>query len=149
MAKGSGGNQFVALLVLLGLVGGGGTWNYRRNAAADAAEYRPYRTYSVADLAVLRGAYEEEIESFRRRYTEAARRNVKVSGGRMLAEQIREFERIQRVSRTTRDLGSGVSEREAALTLIAEEEERRAAESDRLMFHLKRAVTFRKLETGA
>lgn len=141
----SGGGRLLLLLVLLGLLGGAGTWNYRRNMAAEQAEYRPYRSYSSEDLASLRAAYEQEIEAYGRRYAAATGRSVEVAGGRQLADQIQEFERVQRISQATRSLGSQLSQRQADVRRIAEEQQRRVGESDRLMFHLRRLVTVRAL----
>jgi len=55
MAKETG-NQFVLVLLLVGLVSGAGVWNYRRNVAIEAAEPRPYRSYSLSDLEALKSA---------------------------------------------------------------------------------------------
>ena len=62
MARG-GGSSTLALLVLLGIIGGYGTWNYKRNQAAEEAVPRPYRTYSDADLGTLGAAYRQELDA--------------------------------------------------------------------------------------
>jgi hypothetical protein len=54
----------LALLVVLAAVGGGGYYNYQRNAhlVADVEGSRPYKTLSDADFKQLLAAYEGELK---------------------------------------------------------------------------------------
>ena len=142
MASG-GSNSWVLTLVLVGIVGGFGTWNYKRNAEADETVPRPFRTYSDGDLASLTAAYEQELKGFVGRYEVATGSKVNVAGNRPLGEQVREFERIQRMSRNVRDLKVRITEREASLSAIQQERALRADESQVLVHFLKQAFVYR------
>jgi len=143
MAQSSGkGGQLLLLLVLLGMLGGVGTWNYRRNVAAEDRVPRPYRGYSDADLDKLAAAYQMEID--------ALRKQVERHGGRTTArdrafagDQIREFERVQRVSGAARELGYRVTERETSLAALEQEKALRAGEGDATRVFLRRLFTYR------
>lgn len=138
---GSGkGGQLLLLLLLLGILAGAGTWNYRRNLAAQNAEVRPYRTLSDADLQTLTAAYESEVAQLSKRY-EAARRQrsaAPAAGG----DRFQRFEKAQQRGRAERELGYRVSEREAALDELHEEQRRRAAEGKGWQRILKLVFTF-------
>src|SRR5206468_385073 len=108
-------------LLLLVLVGGIG-WNYRRNLAAEQREFRPYRSYSDADLATLLGAYEQESKTTRRRYDAAVGRRAHVEAKSDVMGNVHEFERAQRVNLAARDARSNHAEAQSSLEALRAEE---------------------------
>jgi hypothetical protein len=122
MAQAKGGGSVLLLLVLLGVLGGIGTWNYQRNTAAEAETPRPYRSYSDDQLEMLRAAYAGKVEQLSGRYAKLSGRRVRAADGRMLGEAVDEFARVQRASRTVRDLGAQLSQEEASLRSIEDEQ---------------------------
>ena len=141
--RGMGGSQKLLLFLLLGIVAGFGTWNYRRNLEAEQAEPRPFRSYSDNNLAALAAAYQQELDTYAKRYQAATGGKVRVSDGRLLGDQVREFERVQRLSRSTRALAAGIAEREASLAAIDRENAKRVEESQKLTLFLKRAFVYK------
>ena len=115
-AKSGIGGQLLMLGVLVAILGGAGAWNYQRNLAEEAKEPRPYRSLSDADLQQLRAAYEGEIARLDPRYQKASQQRVRVSKGGHHDDRVREFERVQRHSRSVRELSYGLAEKEAAVT---------------------------------
>jgi hypothetical protein len=61
------GKAFLAIVVLAALVGGGGYWNYQRNAhlVAEIEGPRPYGSLSDADFEQLLAAYELQAKHAR------------------------------------------------------------------------------------
>lgn len=141
MGRGSdkGGGPLLLLLVLLALLAGVGTWNYQRNAAAEAAEVRPYRTLSEADLGTLIAAYEAEVAQLEKRYERARGGSASSPSG---DDRFQAFAQAQRRGRAAREAGYAVSEHEAALAELREEQERRARTGEGLERILKLAFTF-------
>lgn len=132
--------RIVQLLALLAVLGAGGAWNYQRNVAKEAAEPRPYRGYADADLVSLKGAYEAEITALERRYASAKSSKAPAPAGRLLGEQVRDFERASARGRTIRDAGGDLSEREAALSDVRAEIARRRLDPTQVF--LRRLLTF-------
>jgi hypothetical protein len=132
--------RIVQLLAVLAVLGAGGWWNYQRNLAKEAAEPRPFRGYAEADLVSLQGAYEAEIASLERRYAAAKSSKAAVPTGQLLGEQVRDFERASARSRTIRDAGGDLSEREAALADVRAEIARRRVDATQVF--LRRLLTF-------
>lgn len=143
MARDGKASQKLLLALLIALLGGFGAWNYRRNAAADEAVPRPFRSYAEADLGTLADAYERELDGYAKRLESASGGAVRVSGGRLLDEQIREFERVQRLSRTTRELTARIREHQASLGEIEREKRLRAEERQVWRHFLRRAFVYR------
>lgn len=137
------GGAVVPLLLVLLLLGGAGAWNYRRNLEAENAEPRPYRGLREPDLAALGEAMEAEIQVYVDRYQQATGRKVQVRSPQLLDEQIREFERVQSISETTRQIGRELSEREGSLRRVRQEQRRREQERDRVALFLRRLLSFR------
>lgn len=127
------------LLVLLALLVGVGYWNYQRNAAAQAEEVRPYRTVSQADLETLIAAYEAEIAQLEQRYERVRGRGAP---GSSTGDRFDAFEQAQQQGRAVREAGYALSEREASLAELREEQQRRAAAGEGLQRILKLAFTF-------
>jgi len=141
MARGSdkGGSPLLLLLVLLALIGGVGTWNYQRNVAAEAAEVRPYRSLSEADLETLIAAYEAEIAQLEKRYEQLRGGSA---GARAGGDRFDAFEQAQQRGRVVREAGYAISERGASLAELREERQRRASAGQGLERILKLAFTF-------
>ena len=143
MRQGSGGNQKWLVVLLIGIVGGFGSWNYKRNLEAERSLPRPFASYRDADLDALAAAYEQELDGFSRRHEAATGSPVRVRGAQRLDDQIREFERVQHRSRGARELANRVAEREASLNEIEREKQQREEERRFLTLFLKRAFVYR------
>jgi len=143
MAKSSGkGGQVFLLLILLGILFGGGSWNYKRNLEIEEAEPRPYRSYSPEQLDSLRAAYQQEVDRYTQRYQVASSRKVRVREGGLIDEQVDEFERVQRISKGTRAIADQFAKNQVQLDEIMKEISRRASESDFWKLHLRRATKY-------
>jgi len=144
MARSSGkGNQALLLLILLGILVGGGSWNYMRNLKLEEeGEPRPYRSYSFEQLDALRAAYQQEVDSHTQRYRTASSRKVKVRGGGLIADQVNEFERVQRISQSKRDIANQYARNRVQLDGILAELSHRAAESEPVKLFLKRLTKY-------
>jgi hypothetical protein len=146
MAKGFGrrseaGSSVATLILLLAILVGAGVWNYRRNAAVEEDDYRPFRGYTDEAIAQLIEAYEGQHEHKSQRFEAAARREVKVGGKAYFGEQVQEFERVQRISQNTRALRDEIAESQTSLKLLREEAAKRAREGQKLRLFLERLVT--------
>lgn len=126
MANSSGGSQVALLLVLLGILGGAGYWNYQRNRALEDAEPRPYKSYSQAELLQLRDAYQAEVDRYSERYRSAKSRTVDVRDGSYLGEKVDEFERVQRISVGKRKIASAYAKNQVQLDAVNAELQKRA-----------------------
>lgn len=139
----SGSSQLVPLLVLVTLLGGAGTWNYRRNVEVENAELRPYRTLADADLALLLAAAEQEAEALSGRYATLRQQRAPKgqSGAARPSARFRDFEQAQSHGRAVRELGYRASEREATLEELRREQGRRAGEGGPMQVFLRRLLT--------
>jgi hypothetical protein len=135
------GNSVVQLLVLLAILVGAGAWNYRRNAAVEENDYRPFRGYTDEAIEQLIDAYEGQHELTSKRFDAATGHDVKVEGKAYLGEQVQEFERVQRISQSTRALRDDLAESQTSLKLLKEEAAKRAGERQKLKTFLKRLLT--------
>jgi hypothetical protein len=135
-------DQKLMLVVLLALMGGLGTWNYKRNLAAEQAELRPFRTYSDADLDSLTAAYRTEVEAYTRRYEALTGHKPQIRERTYTDQKIREFERVQRISQKTRDVVTELAKRHVALDQLDQERRKRAAERNAVVLFLKRLLTY-------
>jgi hypothetical protein len=142
MASGSGSKGLAFLAVLLMAAGG---WNYKRNADIENAKPRPYRGYSDVDLAVLMDAYGGEVERHSRTLEAVGRDDVVVQGRARLRDQVREFERVQKVHDQRRSLKGNVAENEASRSQIKLELQKRAADRPAYRMVLRRVTTFQPL----
>jgi hypothetical protein len=141
MAKGSGGGSQVGmLLVFLALVAGAGGWNYQRNLEVEKQEHRPYRSYSEVELEQLRGAYQVELGQRTARFKSATGNRVRVGGDGLLGSQLEEFQRVQRVSQSTRAITEQVARSQVQLDLVEVEIARRSTEKG-YRLHLRRLTT--------
>jgi hypothetical protein len=121
-AKGGAGGSLLLLLLLLGVLGGIGSWNYKRNVAAETEAPRPFRGYSDDQLEQLRDAYAGKVDELSGRYQKLSGRRATAAGGKSLGEAVQEFARVQRASQTTRGVGQQLSQEEASLRAIEAEQ---------------------------
>jgi hypothetical protein len=128
---------------LLVIAAGAGTWNYRRNAALEEGEYRPYRGYSTGDLDALIAATEQELGRAQRDYQRGSGQPVRVQEHGFFGDSIREFERVQRLSQNSRELGGRVLERDGALERLRAERARRDPGEGPVLRFLKLAFVYR------
>jgi hypothetical protein len=143
MAKSSGkGGQVFLLLILLGILVGGGTWNYQRNLKIEEADPRPYRSYSFEQLESLKAAYQEEVDIYTQRYQAASSRRVRIREGGLIGEQVDEFERVQRISQGTRAIADQYAKNQVQLDELVGEISRRASESKSWKVFLRRLTKY-------
>jgi hypothetical protein len=143
MAKSSGkGGQVFLLLILLGIIAGGGSWNYKRNLKLEEAEPRPYRSYSLEQLESLKAAYQQEVDAHSQRYQKASSRDVRVRDGGMIGEQVEEFERVQRISQGKRTIASQYAKNQVQLDAVRAEITRRGGESEPWKVFLTRLTKY-------
>jgi hypothetical protein len=133
--------RLALLAVVLAALGGAGFWNYQRNLAQEEAQAGPYRAYADAQLAALAEAYEGEIETHQRRYEAAKGAPSPEARGRLLDEQVRDFERANARGRAIRAAGGDLAAREATLREIRKEQARRSEDPTQVL--LRRLTTFR------
>ncbi len=100
----SRGAAVLCVLVMVAAMGGALTWNFRR-----MEEFRPFRGYSDAQLQELRSAYEKQFAEREGRYQELAQARPEVQSHPLLAENLREFDRVQAISEKARQAGKEVS----------------------------------------
>jgi hypothetical protein len=143
MAKSSGkAGQVFLLLILLGILVGGGTWNYQRNLKLEEAEPRPYRGYSLEQLESLKAAYQKEVDTHTARYRSASARKVRIREGGLINEQVDEFERVQRISQGKRDIATQYARNQVQLDELMAEISRRAGGSEPSKLFLRRLTKY-------
>ena len=135
----TGSTLLVPLLVLLALLCGYGVWNYHRNVEADNAVPRPYKGYSDAQLDQLAEAYQGKVDALNHRYKAATRQRSGVRDAQLLGDAVDEFARVQRNSRSVRELGFQASEEQASLQAIQDEKSLRARQGTGIDAFLRRA----------
>ena len=135
------GSSAILLLFVLAILVGAGAWNYRRNAAVEEEDYRPFRGYTDEAIEQLIDAYEDQHEHSSKRFEAAASRKVKVEGKAYFGEQVQEFERVQGISKNTRALRDGIAESQTSLKLLREESSKRARERQKLRLFFERLFT--------
>ena len=138
----AGAGTIGALVLLLVLLVGGVGWNYHRNLAREQSEFRPYRSYSDADLATLLGAYEQESKATGRRYDAAVDRRAHVKPKGDVMGNVQEFERAQRVRLAARDARSDFAQARTSLEGLRKEVALRARDRSPLQIFLRRAFAF-------
>ncbi|MFT5442758.1 MAG: hypothetical protein ACI8W3_001802 [Myxococcota bacterium] len=126
-----GGGVFL-LVVILGLAAAGGGYNYHRNMGLEAQDgkSRPFDSYTDEALVELAEAYAEEGELLERKYkvSLSTRNGVRDTGG-LIAENVNEFERVQKIGDGIRAATSKVADSEARLRQINDEQSWRRDES--------------------
>jgi hypothetical protein len=137
-----GGNTKLLLAVLVALLGLG-AWNYHRNLTAEQNVPKgAFSGISDADLDVLQAAYQAEVDALVAKGGIGVRANARATTGGVVGG-VREFERVQRAMRNTREKGYEVAERQAAIEAIEAERARRGAVAGTpWQIFLRRAFTF-------
>lgn len=136
-----GSKTGLLLVLLIGLVALS-AWNYQRNASLEqSAPPSPYASIATADLDVLIAAYQSEIDALRARGGTGLRARARDTHG--VENGAREFERVQRSMRSTREAGYEIAEREGMIAAIEQERSRRASSEagGKWMILLRRAFT--------
>lgn len=133
------GNGLAAVLLLLVVLVGGVAFNYHRSLEAEAQENRPYRGYSDEELSALLGAYEGRQETQTTAYEARAGIRVKAQGKGYFDEQVREFERVQRVHRKSATARDALAGTRVVLKEIKKEQGKRDSERDKVKLFVKRA----------
>lgn len=141
-AEKQGSNTKLLLFFLIGLVGLA-AWNYHRNLTAEQNVPRTaFAGVSDADLDLLHAAYRSEVDALKAKGGIGVRARARTTTGGV-AGGVREFERVQRAMRTTREKGYEVAEREAAIEAIEQEKARRQSlRGTPTEIFLRRAFTF-------
>jgi hypothetical protein len=127
--------RLVMLAVLLAAVAAAGAWNYQRNLAREEQEKGPYASYSDAQLAALKQAYEGEIAALQKRYQARKAEPYRAGSGPLIGDQVREFERASARGRAIRDAGGDLAEREATLADIDLELSRRGGDPTQIFLN--------------
>lgn len=142
---GSTTDSLALLLVLLVLLLGAGAWNYHRNLQQERTSERgrPYASYSVREVQLLREAAASELAAARARFERARRgragsaRDQGTVGG-----NVRQFNRTTRASDAIRDAAAEVAEHESLTATLDQELAARASLGAGMDRHLKRLTTF-------
>jgi hypothetical protein len=138
MASPKSGSQMLLLVLLIGLVALC-SWNYRRNAAAEVSTPSPYSSLADEDVERLLDAYKSELERMKAAKPKGTR--VRDSDGVLAGS--REFDRVQRTSRSQREAGYEVAETEGSVrALEAEKAKRVALGGGPMQVFIRRAFTF-------
>ncbi len=140
--KAKSGGGFL-LLVIVGIAGALGAWNYQRNLALEEQESgsRPFEGYTDSALEELAEAYGEQADILERKYKASLeRRNgVRETDG-LIMEKIEEFDRVQKIGNSIRAATSMVADSEARLRQIRNEQAWRRNEGQ-WMLHLERLTS--------
>jgi hypothetical protein len=135
-------SRVVPLVILLGILAGAGTWNYRRNVKLEEEVPRPYRSYSLEDLENLKAAYQAEVDAHTARYRAASGRKVAVRDGGLIGDQVSEFERVQRISQGKRAIASQFAKNQVQLEGVLAEISQRASEREPWRVFLNRLTKY-------
>jgi hypothetical protein len=130
--------SLILLLLILSCAGG---WNYHRHWQIEKATegVRPYESFAVDDLEVLRDAYVSELHGVRAEFDSARRNRVRaVRDVGSIAGNIEQFQETTRASTAIRMAAASVSEREEQISELDREIEMRSRFGQGLGRHLKR-----------
>jgi hypothetical protein len=136
----AGAGILMALVLLAGLAAGG-AWNYNRNLQLEAAVYRPFRTHTDEDLALLTGALEQQKEQVSTHYEKVAAVRVNARERSHFDQKLREFERVQQAGEAKRAVRAELAKSTTTLKLLADEDRMRAGERDAVKLFFKRLLT--------
>lgn len=132
------GNALVGVLFLLLLVALALGGNYVRNYQTDQQQekqQRPYAKYGVGDLEVLVEGYRAEIAKLERGHGAG---RVATRNRHHFSDQVREFERVQRAARGSRDKAVEIAQTRRELKKLEEELARRRTGGSEMQVHLGR-----------
>lgn len=137
------GNSITSLLLVLAMLVAAGGYNYWRNLQREQMEKKPspFKEYVTADLESLHTAYELEVGQAQDRFLAQNQRRVRASGQGLIAERVKEYNRVKRSTAKLRELKADLAAREAQLREIEEELGYRRSQLSGLKLHLKRLVT--------
>jgi hypothetical protein len=124
------------LLVLLAALGG----NYVRNYQIDQVQEnqkRPYAKYRSADLDALAEGYRMEL---RRAEQRQGAGRVQARERFHFAEQVKEFERVQKEARRSREKTLDLAQMRADLAAVEAEQKQRLGAKEGLSLHLDRML---------
>jgi hypothetical protein len=119
----------------------GGAWNYNRNLQLEAAVYRPFRTHTDEELALLTGALEKQKEQVSTRYEKVAAVRVNARERSHFDQKLREFERVQQAGEAKKAVLAELAKSTTTLKLLADEDRMRAGERDAAKLFFKRLLT--------
>jgi hypothetical protein len=136
----AGAGILMALVLLAGLAAGG-AWNYNRNLQLEAAVYRPFRTHTDEDLALLTGALEQQKEQVSTHYEKVAAVRVNARERSHFDQKLREFERVQQAGEAKKTVRAELAKSTTTLKLLADEDRMRAGERDAVKLFFKRLLT--------
>ncbi|HVH20087.1 MAG TPA: hypothetical protein VNF72_17480 [Myxococcota bacterium] len=121
------GSNTTLLLGLLAVLVGLSAWNYHRNLTAEKdVPKSAFSGVSTADLEVLKSAYQSEVDALTAKGGLGGRATARATTGGV-AGGAREFERVQRAMRSTREKGYAIAERQAAIAAIEQEQAQRGS----------------------
>ena len=131
------------VVVLLGAIGAG-AWNYHRNWQLEqqTRAARPLAGYSTEDLEALADAYRGEVKTGTAKYDSARKGRVESRDRAYFDQQVQEFEKVQRASNRTREVGAQLAERETSLRAVEDELAQRGPEMTDWQRHWQRLTHF-------
>ncbi len=94
----------------------------------------PFHSYSDTALDSLIEAYQRDVDAYTKTYEQASDRKVVIHQSRHMDVRIREFERVQNLSRGTRRVVEELARRQVALEQLRTEKSRRGAGGVKLFF---------------
>ena len=133
MAQGFISREFILLMILV-IAGFAGARNYQRNLAEGETKVGPFHSYSDTALDSLIEAYQRDVDAYTKTYEQASDRKVVIHQSRHMDVRIREFERVQSLSRDTRRVVDELAKRQVALEQLQSEKSRRGAGAVKLFF---------------
>lgn len=139
------GGTTSSLLLLLVLLVGAGAFNYHRNYQRERAgeRGRPYASYSVREVQLLRDAAGSELAAAKARFERAQRGRAGNARDRgSLGDNARQFARTTRASEAIRSAAADVAEHEGLVGALDQELAARSALGAGMDRHLKRLTTF-------
>lgn len=136
------GKPLLTLLLLLLVAGGIGAWNYDRNLKKESQLPRPWKSYSMADLQSMEGAYKTEIKRYSKGWEQARGQRHEASGRGLVGDRAHEFDKIYASGKAVRGMKSKVAEDQAALDEIQHEIALRERDKNPMQVHMRRLLTF-------
>jgi hypothetical protein len=119
---------FLIALVALAALCAGGYWNYQRNAYLDQdLEFRPFKTYSDAQIAQLVEAHRQNVVRLHLQAGEAPNVNMVGVDESDLEGKIAAFERFGRLNRAWKDRHGLALEEQVRVEGLEREQKIRAA----------------------
>jgi hypothetical protein len=142
--RNAGGASTLLLVALLIGAIGAGAWNYHRNwqREQESRASRPLAGYATEDLEALAEAYRGEVKAGAAKYDHAKQGRAQSRDRAYFDEQVQEFEKVQRASNRTREVGAQLAERETSLRAVEDELAQRGPERSEWARHWDRLTHF-------